>query len=399
MAFGSPLDGLADFEPLENERNINRESDFDNQTATDIILTPGVFYKIGASFSTSKKFTTQGGVMEGLRSASIITFTGSGSMFTNTDGTFRISDIFIDCPGATVFECIGDDTGNVGHRVNATGVVVISCLKVMTSTGAGAQIFDLVQVGNLIGTTAFSFTGTSPAVVFNFSRVAVFNMIASSIGFDFGSTVVEEVEIGNVILSGDATATAISGLPSSGNITPNNLGMVDNCNFSDFTTQLSGISEDDIRWRFNGNAQIPNSKAIGMVSVNNNVTETAITTINTPVKMNATFVTDVASGFIADGTGRLTFISETDEKLAIDGTATLLTASGGSDTQVSSYIAINGTEVDSTVKQGTATSTKAAPLSMIWEHNFTKDDFIEVFLENNTGMVNLVGKQAVLRIR
>jgi len=376
---------------------INEEADFDTQDATTITLSPGSYYQIGDSFSTTKRFITQGSTLRGLNLATTLTYTGSGSMFTNTNANFDIADIIIDCPSATVFECIGDDTGNPAHRVNAMALQVNDCVKLLTSTGAGAQVFDLIQLGNVTGSTAVSFTGTSPALVLHFSKIAFIGMTAGSVGFDFGSMTSLEIELANISMFGDPTATAISGLAGSGNIITGNLGSVSLCSFSAFTTPLSGISETDIRWNFTGNAGVPNSLSDGLISTSANALETTIATQGVSVKLNAVFVGSALSRFASDGLGRLTYIGETPIRLPIDVIATLLSASGG-DKQLGICIAINGTEVSATCFAGTASNTKAATIASVWQHTFVTNDFVEIFAFNDSSDVNLTGTDAVLRI-
>ena len=159
-----------------------------------------------------------------------------------------------------MLEFIDVDTGNAEHRVNTMSSQVNSCAKFLTSTGAGAQVFDLIQIGNVTGPSVMSFSGATAAIVFHFSKIGIFGMIASSIGFDFNSVVSNEIELDNISMFGDSSATAISGLTNSGNIIAGNLGSVALCSFSSFTTPLSGISESDVRWNFGGNTGIKNSR-------------------------------------------------------------------------------------------------------------------------------------------
>lgn len=375
---------------------INSESDFDNQDATTITLNPGTFYALGANISTSKNFITQGSVIAGLSSATTLTFTGTGSMFTNTNGGFRITDMFIDCPNNVVFETIGDGTGDPVQRINCSNVVVNNCSQLLKSTDAGAHVFDIVQTLNITGTKAIEFLGSANPLVLSFNRIGLLGMVAGCTGFDFGSVAANEVEMTNVIMSGDPTCTAISGLTNSANITTGNLGMVSNCNFSEFTTQLSGIDVEDIRWEFNGNAGLPDSIDDALIHVTGNALETT-TTGGARVKANAVFVVDALGRFSSDGTGRLTYVGERSARLPIDVTASILAASGG-DKQVDLCIALNGAPVVATCTQSTTSATKASNSATIWQHNFVNGDYVEIFIANLTNDVNLILSQAVFRV-
>ena len=396
---GDQADLQAQFESitLDNMLVINSESDFDIQDATTITLNPGTLYQLGSDITTAKRFITQGSSLEGLGSATTLTYTGSGSMFTNTNGRFAINNIVISCALASVFECIGDDTGNPDHRINATSIQVSDCVSLLTSTGAGAQVFDLVQVTSSSGSSVLSFTGSTPAIVFGFSRIGLLGLAAGAVGFDFGAVATQEIEINNVVTFGDATATAISGLSNSGNISTGNLAMVRGCNFSALTTPLVNVLPTDVRWEFESNAGVPDSISDGLIFTSANALETTIDTQSVAVKANAIFTYDDLSRFTSDGLGRLTYIGERSIRLPIDITATVLAASGG-DKQVGVCVAINGVAISATCVSGTASNTKAAAISTIWQYSFEPSDYVEVFVINDTNTVNLIVSQSVLRV-
>ncbi|MES0327443.1 MAG: hypothetical protein ABUK13_04545 [Gammaproteobacteria bacterium] len=380
-----------------NLRFISSESDFDSQTASTITLTPGIFYQIGASFSTAKNFVTQGSIMEGLDIATTLTYTGTGSMFTNTNDRFTLRSIVVDCPNGTVFESIGDDTGNPNHRINAESIVVLNCVKLLTSTGCGAQIFDILQVSNVTGAKVVTFSATTPAIIYSFNRITFIGMTAGSIGFDLGASVSQEVELSSVIMLGDASATAVSGLANSGNITSGNFGSISSCNFSSFTTQLAGLDVADVRWVFSSNAGLPDSISDGLIHTEANALETVIATLSVPVKLNAVFLDDDISRFTSDGTGRLTYVGEVASRLPIDITTTVKAASGG-DKQIGLCVSLNGSPITTTCVQGTASSTKLTSLTTIWQHDFVTGDYIEPFLSNETDTINVIGEQCIVRI-
>jgi hypothetical protein len=379
-----------------NSRFIASEADFDNQTATTITLTPGLFYQIGASFSTSKNIISDGATIQGLNSAAILTYTGTGSMFTTSTNT-RIKSIFLNCPNATVFTVNGTDSGDINERMNVYETVVIDCVKLLESNGAGGQVFDLVQVGNMSGSSAVSFSGLTPSVILSFQRISLLGLTAGAIGFDLGNSVTQEIEFSDVIMFGDPNAIAISGLTNSGNITAGNLATVSSCNFSAFTNQLNGISVEDVRWGFLGNASLADSISDGLIHTEANALETIISTPGVSVKLNGAFLDDDISRFDSDGTGRLTYIGERPSRLPIDITATVKSASGG-DKQIGLCISLNSSPITTTCVQGTASSTKLTSLTTIWQHDFVSGDYIESFVSNETDTINVIAQQCVLRI-
>ena len=93
----------------------------------------------------------------------------------------------------------------------------------------------------------------------------------------------------------------------------------------------------------------------------------------------------------------MTYVGERPARLPIDVVASVLMASGG-DAQISGYIAINGTEVTDSKATTTASSSKAGTVGLIWQYEFQPNDFIEVFLANDSTTVNVIGQSAVARI-
>lgn len=381
----------------ENVIVINSESDFDNQTASVITLTPGKYYQLGADITTNKRFEGASSALHGLDAAAVLTYLGTDPMFTATNGNFKIDEIHLDCPNATVFDIQGDDTGNPLHRLNASNILVKNCEKFLNSNGAGAQVIEVVQVSNMTGPAGMTFSGTTPAVVWSIDRLSLFGLTAGAVGIDMGTSVTQELEFSNIILFGDSTAHAMSGLASNGNITAGNLGTVNSCNFSAFTTPLVTISQDDVRWEFQGNAGVPDSINDALIHTSGNALVTSIASAGTPTKVNAVFVTDALGRFTSDGTGRLTFIGERGARLPIDVTATIFADSGG-DKQANLCISLNGTAINATCVQGTASSSKATVLTTIWQHDFLPGDYIELEVSNESNTVDLVVTQAIFRV-
>jgi len=391
----------------ENLVVINAEADFTTQDATTITLTPGLFYQIGASFSTAKRFITQGATLRGLGLATTLTYTGAGSMFTNTLNNFDIANIIVDCPSATVFECIGDDTGNPAHRVNAASLQVNNCVKLLTSTGAGAQVFDLIQVGNVTGPVVMSFSGTVPAVVFHFSEIGIFGMVAGSIGFDFNSVISNEIELSNVIMFGDSSATAISGLTTSGNITIGNLGSVASCGFSSFTTPLSGISESDVRWNFGGNAGIKNSRnAADIFLIGGSETITTGSAgdwqeIGVPSGGGVSWSSDIADRFTVGTNGVLTYIGESDIEANLSGRATVEKTGGGSNIiEVRFAVNWNGLVTDGGLEKSRAQTQNSDPTTVPIGALVTlsENDNVRMIFSNVSGSSDIIASVSSIEV-
>ncbi len=390
----------------ENMIVINSEADFDTQDATTITLTPGLLYQLGASFSTAKKFITTGGIMRGLGGATTLTYTGTGSMFTNTNGVFNISNTIVDCPASTVFECIGDDSSNPEHRVNATSILVLNCVKLLTSTGAGGQVFELMQITNVTGLTAVSFSGSSPSIVYSFLRVAFIGMIASSTVFDFGSSTSIQIDIDSVIVLGDASTTAISGLPNSGNVIPGSLASVRACNFGSLTSPLSNIAVNDVRWDFQGNSGVKNTMNAADIFLTGG-SETITTgsagdwqEIGTP-SGGASWSSDIADRFTAGADGVLTYIGEPDIEATLSGRATVEKSGGGANVlEVRFAINWNGAVSDGGLAKSRAQTQSADPTTVPIGAitTLSTNDNIRVIFSNTSGTSDIIASVASVEI-
>jgi len=94
-----------DKKPLQvpNLQVITQGSDFLTQDSTTITLEANTNYLIAAAFSTAKRFIIQEGVdiTANNFSGPVLTYTGTGVMFTSTDVGFTMGQIRFDAPNAS----------------------------------------------------------------------------------------------------------------------------------------------------------------------------------------------------------------------------------------------------------------------------------------------------------
>jgi hypothetical protein len=378
---------------------ITQESDFPTQDATTITLEAGISYQISGNVSTAKTFVCNDTVMfsTGSTLAAKLTYTGSGNMFSITNTRLNLHDITIDCPNGTVFNMVGDGTGNIQQRINSENVIVKSCNKFLVSDGAGAHAFNTYSIESASGSPVVSISGSN-TLVHSFVRFAALGLTPSAVLFDFGSSVSNEIELADCIAIGDSTAKAISGLAASGNVSPNGVASVSGCNFSFLSSPLDNISPSDIRWSFISNSGASDSLNDSLVSTQSNASETIIASVGVPVKVVGTFVNNRSSRFTVDlSGGRMTYTGERGISLPIDYVTSVIAAAGG-DKQVSSYIAINGSVIPESKVTETISSSKAGTMKNIWQHNFANGDYVEIFLSNDTNTENLIAESCVGRI-
>lgn len=393
----SQVDLQAQFEDItpDNQIVINSEGDFPTQDATTITLSSNTKFIIGAPISSTKRFICEDGFV--LTSENQLgltyTYTGTGDMFTGSLVGGIVENIALDAPNASQ-----------GFNMSDTGLTkIFICRNVRfsnvpkwgTYTGFVTTLTKTSSSGN--SDNGLTIAGTGQLIV-QADSFAILSSNAACVQIDFGAAVISNIELNNLILVAPLGGIQISGSANSANVPVGALAMVTNSSvLGGATQQLSGVSVDDTRWDFKGNTPTSDSISDALIHTSSNALVTTISTQDAAVKINAIFVVDDISRFTSDGTGRLDYIGDRDERLPIDIVATLLAEAGG-DQQLNLCIAINGTEVNATCVQGTASATKSTALMSIWQHNFQQGDYIEAFISNSTSTTNVVAPQVVIRV-
>ncbi len=371
------------------------ESDFPAAVGTVITLAANTVYRMVKDITTINTFIfNNNSVLIGLDETVVkLTYNGTGTLITASDASFKVEKLKIDCPNATLLSA----KNTVGNEGTSTGIFNWFWCESVDTLGTSQDMAAIAFVhSNLINitTTGLTFSGVGCGTLIIDSAVFV---QGAGTTFDFGTAV---FSVGPVI--GDssfvlaAAATGLSGLTSSGNITS---GAVGNVKFNRFTgggTSISGLSSDDTRWNFVGNNNIPNSHPDGMLSIVGPATAT-ISTTNTPVKIAGTWVVEHVSQFTGSTSGRLTY---NGEKSALSPVNITVTAepSAGTNIAFTFYVAKNGGIIS---RSGTATYTDAGNTkntAVLWLDTLTQNDYIEIWVENNTDTADIVVSTAILRV-
>lgn len=318
-----------------------------------------------------------------------LTYTGVSAMFTGSDASFKIAGMTLSCVNSPF----------VG-LTSPTGVGIFQCVETTISCNSGGTIDGgfLVRMDavawDVITNDGIDFSGTIQIIIYT-------DNIVFLLGGDFinlTTAVISNIILENIIvhIAGVGT-TFLVGDTDSANIAVGGLASLSNARIAGPAAPLSGITTDDIRWKFNSNTGVSDTRPDALISIVGNSTETVISSANAPVKAAGVWTIDGDSHFTSDTTGRITYNGETNFTGPIDFSTTILMAAGG-DKQVTVYVAINGAVVIQTGKQGTASSSKAASITVIWQHEFVTGDYVEVWVENNDDATNIVLQQAVGRI-
>lgn len=374
---------------------IEEEADFPVQDATTITLETKTVYITTDPISTAKRFIVQdGAVLTALNLfGHVLTYTGTGTMFTGTDANFTLRDIEVDCPNAQAFD-FTDTVGGVKLFI-ASDVTVRSCTK--------TAIFNNLLTWEFNNSAVFStadgvtVTGANNLIA-SCQRFAQFSGSAGFTGIDFGSAVIANIELDNLVFVAPAGAFGLSGLVASGNIPVGSLAMVSNSSFVGGQTALQNITNTDIRWSFTSNTPIPDTISDALISLNGNVTPTVISSSSTPVKVEGTWVIERESLFTCDTTGRATYNGERDVVVPVD-IALFVSPVSGTNKLIKAYVSLNGTIIANSGREVLANSGDPIALPVLWQLSLSETDYLEVFVENNTDSVNVLVSDGIHRVR
>jgi len=364
--------------------SINEESDFPVQDATTITLEASKCYLLLSGFTTAKNFTVENGACftAGNLFGPVLTYSGTGNMFNGT-ASFQITSITVSCPNAQAFSWIAASAG-VGIFLGIN-ISVASCTKFGTFNNL--QAVDISGSNSPDADDGMSFIGAN-ILVASIRQVALISTSVTFKGLDYGTAVIPNIEALNLIFIGPSGSFGLSGLVDSGNVTVGSLAMISNSSFSGGMTDLENITVDDVRWQFRDNSPTRDTEANALVFLLNNTTETVISVVNTPVLIAGTFTVQKESIFDGNAAGRVTYKGEKPITAKIFTTMTATTASGGAK-DVTFFVTKNGTVVtDSGISNNVKLNIKGNS-TMVWQEDLVKDDFIEIFVENNDDTVNV----------
>lgn len=365
-----------------------------------ITLVANTNYVLGANVSigTDRIDASAGGISwtSNNQFGPTLTYTGTGSMFTVLDNGFHMFQASLSAPNGQAFD-LSDVAVPGTNLVQIERVQVVGCNKFATATNLQALIIN--NSLSALCDDGLSTIGSSWSLI----SVVRFGMITTSssyIGIDLGASVTPAAELQNLagLNLGAPGAIGVSGLASSGNIAVGGFATFRDGNFLGNMAPVSGLTSDDTRWAFEGNSGIQDTMPDGLASLNDNATETIISGASTPVKVAGTWVIERQSQFTVDTTGRITYIGERPLTVPIDAVTTIEAASG-TNKDVETYIALNGSIIANSGKTNKVGQNDPKSIGVIWQLTLNQNDFLEVFIENDTDSVNLIMTDAVLRVR
>lgn len=163
--------------------------------------------------------------------------------------------------------------------------------------------------------------------------------------------------------------------------------ILDTCNFGGPGTTLVGVQHDDNKALFMNNVGEGNSADVSNYHMVNNATATVITTVDTPVKALGTTISNPITQRFTNTDNRAEYIGAVTEDFTMLVTASLVASNN---VEMAMYVAVNGVFLPESISKGTGNAGgRADGMSSIAIAELTANDYVEVWVENQSGTQNI----------
>lgn len=286
-----------------------------------------------------------------------------------------------------------DGTGNATAALDWFGVNFVNCAVVGTiKTYSNFIMSDCA----LLNSANFTFDGTIGTVGFVNS---LFSGIAGQTTLNFPATLTITRRIraiySSFIAFGGATAINVS----TSAVIPVEGYILDTINFSGGATYTAGVQYNDNKALFSNCKGVNNSTEIAQMFFTNNATQNPIAAQNTFEKILGTTTASAINEKFTHANNQLTYTGAITRSFAITAScsaASITTANA----VITVRIAKNGTSLAESEAQATTSATNR-------NENFfcqtivqlAQNDFIEIFIANNTSALNLLASELNVVIR
>lgn len=383
--------GTWQVETASNEVIVNSLSDFPAAVAGVITLADDTIYRVAGPITTSDRFVMGANTkITAFNTFSpVFSYSGSGTLFTGTDVSCSIQDIWMTCPNGEVFN-FSDPTVANQHVVIIRDCFIIQSNKLGTFDSLATIIVS--DVGHILANQGYTILGTGWRV-WRFQDSGMSSTNAAFVGFDLGTAECIAINFDTLLIDIVAGAYAFSGAANSANVPVGNLGRINNVTLTNAGDMLTGLTTDDIRWSFKNNDQIAETMPDAFIAFNGNATETSIAVAGTPVLVAGTWVEEEVSQFTTTAAGRITYNGERDIKAPILASLSCRMASG-SDTDVTFYLYKNGVQVASSAQGNTVKAAAVGNTSIMFQDTISQNDYYEIYVANEDSTINIIVEDA-----
>jgi len=333
---------------------------------------------------------------------SVLTYTGGIALFRDPDaqGNLEIAGLTeFRAPGAKMWDVTASSgvfsfqsSGEADRFTNCESLGTVDCngtsdfnlfFGTLSNFNQGLVITDsiffeintmFVSGNNAVGCTYFTVQGTSTGGSVNFDTITVTNGTNETV-FDVNTNIQSTVD--SVNFRGCQEEGGINGLVFS----------------------VTSLDEKDNKVLANGNQIMGDTFPGGLLSLSNNAVVTTIAASSSDgsnaVLVAGTWVIQDESQFTGTTAGRLTYIDVRDITVNIEVVASVDPVS---DSTLGLYISKNGVAVPQTGIPRFVKAADAGVMSTLWKLDMVTNDFIEVFIENQSGTSNILLSDIIFRI-
>jgi hypothetical protein len=366
-------------------------SDFPTASSGVITLAANTNYRMVNSVSTSNRFvfSDKSSLHSDGETNRSLAYTGTGNMLSWVNASVHIEHITLSCPNGTFFS--GLNTTDSTYEFDCSAVVFDG--KTLGAIGKTKQI-RLTRCDYTLTTNGFTFSGDLGFGLFT----SGFADLSAGTLFNLGTSTSDGLTFNNMVTRGASSAKFLDGAANSANINAGGVGVLNNCHVKGPTLLGSNINVDNFRFEFAGNDEVANTRPDGLLTLIGNSTATTISGAGTAVLVAGSWQVDSVSQSVGTTAGRYQYKGSKNAKLPVMVDLTVTPVSGAA-IAMSAYIAVNGSIV--------ARSRRSAPLasggliqviSIPWQIIAETDDYVEVFVANDTSTVDLLVSSAVMRI-
>lgn len=361
--------------------------DFPANIGGVITLLPDTQYLLQTDVSTSAEFVMGNNTVLSGVDANLcqLEFTGSGTMITATDVSFKTGDIRLTANSGTLFD-VSSTTGNHNYRsFNAfIDADTIGTFDNMSIIDFEAAEFTAITDG---------LTFLNNFTVIRFALISFVMVAGAGTAIDLGTSTCTSFAIENALLALYTTGYLVDGLVDSGNINAGGLATLTRCVNIGTSTPLNNITSYDSQWEMFQNTGIATSTTLMLATHGGAIIN--IITILTPVIIGPTWTTEVDHRFSTTAGGRFTYTGQ-GEQLSITASITADIATGID--VVAFYAYINGVQITNSRIEREFDSGNPGNISLVWSEYFDTNDYVELWVQNDGSNVDVEIVNLTLRI-
>ena len=264
-----------------------------------------------------------------------------------------------------------------------SGVNFVNVPNVGTIKKPSNFIFDK---GSLINSKGLKFDGTIGTIALNNSLFSGDGAAGDIIKLLSTCTITRRFRIiySSIIAFGSTIGVNVDVSAS----VPSESYILDTINFSGGGTYLGGVPVTDNKTNFLNCKGIINSKEVSLYYMHSNATTTVISSTNTPVKVLGTTTSSSITQKFTNTNNRATYVGSITRIFKVTACAS---CTSGNNNIVGFYIAKNGViSSDSEIYTTTSGTGKSENISIQTLISLSENDYIEMWVENNSSITNVL---------